>query len=226
MSTSIFLDENAMLGKDVDAARMNLNAKLKTEYIDVPPEDTSTAAMVTRTITARVGEHLTPRQMVVALRVLKAITFVFLCLTVIADLMYIFFAELKASHETNVKLGGLRDLMVRIFGLAVALVAISIEIDRPVAISTRFEGFKPFLARSCLIAFVAVLTATPPVIAYEKKLNARSNKSNSNGSSYSYDDNYSQYSYGGGSSSSSSSSSFSDIPSSAVAFQSVTSWVL
>mgnify|MGYP006203886353 CR=1 FL=1 len=74
-----------------------LNDRLNTAYIDINEGDTSFLANQTRSIAACVGRTITPRQILIILRILKALTYAFLVFTLIADLMYIFFVEFFAN---------------------------------------------------------------------------------------------------------------------------------
>ena len=190
----------------------NLNEKLNPECIDVPVEDKSIPANITRAIIGAVSRFFTPRQIIVVLRLVKALTFCFLCLTIAADLMYIFFVELVASKEVSVKLGGHRDLIIRTYGVGLTVMAIMVELDMP-WVGTYFAGLKGFLPRSLLLFFVSALTTTAPIGAYERSQNGDNNNSYNNN----------QYNGGGGSDAGLIGN---QIPESSVIFQMVTSWIL
>ena len=108
----------------------SLNDRLDTNYVDLGGKDEeSYGAQYTRAVTGFVGEFVTPRQLLVVLRVLRALTFVFLIFTLVADLMYIIFLEILATSEVRDIVGGRRDMIIRVYGLFLAAVAIAIEID-------------------------------------------------------------------------------------------------
>lgn len=107
----------------------SLNDRLNTNYVNVAADDTSIDATVTRTITSFVGNFITPRLLLVLLRILKAITFCFLILTLAANLMYIVFLEVAAVKQVKELAGGRRDLIIRIYGLGLIGVALCIELD-------------------------------------------------------------------------------------------------
>lgn len=159
---------------------------------------------------------LKPRQILVILRVLKAITFCTLCLTIVADLMFIFWVELKISDDVSIKLGGTRDKIIRAYGSVLAGIAVLVELDMTF-ISRNLSGLKPFIARSIMLLFIASVSGVSPMIGYEK----RQNKKNNN---YAYDDDegnaYNNYSNSQGNSISD------EVPGSTVAFQAMTSFVL
>jgi hypothetical protein len=117
---------------------------------------------MTRGIAGFVGKFCTPRQILIALRLLKAVTFCFLLLTIFADVMYIFFVELMVSDEVNENLGGHRDIVIRFYGLFMAIVAVLLELD--VAIAFRhFPGLKGFIPRGFLLFFIATVTNAHPL---------------------------------------------------------------
>jgi len=140
----------------------NLKDKLNPECIDVPKSDTTFKARCIRSITGFVSKYFSPRLIIVVLRLLKAITFCFLCLTLAADIMYIFFVEIVVSAEVGVKLGGNRDTKLRLYGVILTLVALAIELDLPSA-SPHFTIVKGFIPRGLLLHFIAVLTSIAPL---------------------------------------------------------------
>jgi hypothetical protein len=179
----------------------SLNDRLNTNYIDVG-DSNSVVASATRFITGFVGNYISPKQLLVVLRVLKAVTFCFLVLNIAADLMYIVFLEILASSDVRDAVGGRRDLIIRIYGLGLAVMAILIELDVP-AIVKPFYGFKGFIARALLLFFISAITGSHPI--------NESQVSNNNNYAYT-DDGYASVS--------------SKIPNSAVMFQIVTSFIL
>jgi hypothetical protein len=189
-----------------------LNETLNTEYINISPEDTSFFANATRGIAGLVGRCCTPRQILVVLRILKALTFAFLVFTIVADLMFIFFVGIRASEEVNTKVGGTRDTIVRVYGLILSVIALLIELD-VTSLSKHFAGLRSFIPRALLLFFIATITGSNPL--HRDSMNGR----NAN------DDGY----YGGGDDDGGSYSDqqvSSEIPSSTVVFQMVTSMVL
>lgn len=162
---------------------------------------------------------LKPRQILVILRVLKAITFCTLCLTIVADLMFIFWVELKISDDVSIKLGGTRDKIIRAYGTVLAGIAVLVELDMTF-ISRNLSGLKPFIARSIMLLFIASVSGVSPMIGYEKRQNKKNNYNNN----YAYDDDdgnaYNNYSNSQGHSISD------EVPGSTVAFQAMTSFVL
>ena len=142
-----------------------------------------------------------PRDMLVLLRLLKAVTFCFLVLTVAADLMYIIFVEFISGVGEN--LGGFRDTTIRLYGLALALMAILIELDMSIAVK-HFTGLKAFVPRSLLLFFIATITSA--------------HRMNKQQVSSGYDDDQAVVD--------DDSLTQSQIPNSAIVFQMVTSWIL
>jgi hypothetical protein len=192
----------------------SLNDRLNTNYIDIPAEDVSFCANLTRYIVSCVGHLSTPRQLLAGLRIVKAVTFCFLVLTIASDITYVCFVEMLASSAVRAKVGGSRDTIIRLYGLAMVILAIMIELDASYT-TKYFSGLKGFLPRSLLLFFIATITGGNPL---HDKSSYKSN-SGSSSSNYSYN-NYNSY------------SSYIDtqvtneIPSSAVVFQMVTSFVL
>lgn len=156
------MDTSSNQRENGGSAGGGLNEHLDTSYIDVPPEDTSIVATITRGVTNAVGKCCKPRQMLVVLRLLKAITFCFLVLSVAADTMYIIFVEFVAGDAIGDALGGFRDTTIRIYGLGLAIMAILIELDISAAIR-HFSGLKAFLPRSLLLFFIATITNAHPL---------------------------------------------------------------
>lgn len=107
----------------------SLNDKLDTQYVDLGEEKNTIRATCTKLMTAFIVDFVTPRQLLVILRVLRALTFVFLIFTVAADVMYVLFLEILASKEVKDIVGGNRDLIIRVYGLFLGCVAIAIEVD-------------------------------------------------------------------------------------------------
>ena len=190
-------------------SQKTLNDTLNAEYIDIPPEDKSTFANMTRFIAGLVGNMFSPRQVLIILRILKAMTFAFLVFSVVADLMYIFFVQLRTSEEVNTKVGGRRDTIIRIYGLVLTVVALMIELDTGAV--RHFVGLKSFVPRACLLFLIATISSSPPL---HESYNGR--RSNRNDSYYNDDDarGYSDQQVSR------------EIPSSTIIFQMVTSMIL
>ena len=218
-SAPIFIEDSASFVRKGSKAHIVLNSRLKTDCVDVSPEDTSLRAKYVRFMAPKVGRMFTPRKMIALLRILKALTFFFIVLDVVADIIFISMVEARASVETQAKLGGHRDLVVRAFAVFVAIIVALIELDHS-KVKDYFSGFKPFITRSVLIIFVSILTNTPPIIAYERRSNAASNSSYSSSSGSSYSNSY-------GYNTSSKATSISDeIPQGFITFQSASSWLV
>ena len=190
-----------------------LNRRLRTEYIDVDPNDDSIMASLIRGIVGLVGSCFTPRQILVALRLLKAITVAFIALTMVANIVYITFVEFvtpnNGNNNPNPYLGQRRDTVLRIYGLGFGTLALLIELDK--FVMKNFKVLKGFLARFGLLFFVASVTYCHP-----KELSQYNDYNNGNGN---YDDD-------DGSSGGSYYNSMSSVPMSAVVFQMVSSSVL
>ena len=182
----------------------SLNETLDTQFVDVGPDADSLFADATRFITGIVSQHITPRQLLILLRVLKAVTFCFLVLNIVADLMFMVFLEIMAAKDVRNAVGGSRDLIIRIYGLGFAILAIMIELDYAKIVKS-FRGFKYFVPRALLIFFVSAITGTHQI--NESQLQAQRD-----------DDTY----YAGDDSV----NVANEIPKSAVMFQVVTSFIL
>jgi hypothetical protein len=193
------------------ASQKTLNDTLNAEFIDIPPEDTSTFANLTRAIAGLVGSLFSPRQVLIVLRILKATTFAFLFFSIVAALMYIFFVELRTSEEVNTKVGGRRDTLIRIYGLGLTVIALMIELDTTAV--KYFVGLKAFVPRACLLFFIATISSSPPL---HESYNGRRSYRNDN-YSYNYDDDAHGYS---------DQQVSQEIPTSTIIFQWVTSLVL
>ena len=120
----------------------SLNEKLDTNYVDLGgAEEDSYGAKYTKTVTGFVGQFVTPRQLLVLIRILKAVTFVFLILTLAANMMYITFLEVLATKEVRDVVGGRRDMIIRVYGLFLSGVAIAVEVDVVWAVKVCLKTF-------------------------------------------------------------------------------------
>eukprot|EP00339_Tiarina_fusa_P006273 CAMPEP_0117076322 /NCGR_PEP_ID=MMETSP0472-20121206/53796_1 /TAXON_ID=693140 ORGANISM="Tiarina fusus, Strain LIS" /NCGR_SAMPLE_ID=MMETSP0472 /ASSEMBLY_ACC=CAM_ASM_000603 /LENGTH=270 /DNA_ID=CAMNT_0004802163 /DNA_START=109 /DNA_END=922 /DNA_ORIENTATION=- len=185
------------------ARTTSLNERLNTDYVDVGPDEHSVSAQMTKGITGCVGNFVTPRHLLVVLRVLKAITFCFLILTVAADIMYIAFLEVLPPKKF-----GTQWAVTRIYGLFLAGMAIAIELDVARVVRS-FYGFKGFIPRGLLLFFISAITGAHPLHGVEVQIGDDDAQ---------YDDDYIDDTYVA--------SVNSEIPKSAVVFQMVTSFIL
>jgi hypothetical protein len=140
----------------------SINARLKTEHVKLESSDESWIGKYERYVLNFVGSKVTPRQLLGLLQVLKAITVVFLVLTLAANLMYMVFMEILASKQVRVIAGGHRDFMIRFYGLIFSIMAVCIEMDYCAKATTAFYGFKGFLYRGVLLYFIATITSPDP----------------------------------------------------------------
>jgi len=141
-----------------------LNDRIDTNHINLPADDTSVCAKITRLVLSCTSRIFTPRQVLVAIQTLRTLTFAVLVFTVIADLMYIFFVTLVASDEVNAKVGGARDAIIRIYGLAMTVMALAIEFD-VTSFLKYFSGLRGYMPRSLLLFFIATITSPNPLHA-------------------------------------------------------------
>jgi hypothetical protein len=220
MDSSHFLDNKE---QGLNASRLNDN--LVTEFIDVPEDDDSFRANVTRTIADFVGRILQPRQILAILRVLKAVSFCFLIMILFANAMYIIFLQVLATDEVRAVAGGTRDTVIRVYGLAISTLAICIEINIH-SVVKRFSGLKGFIPRSFLMLFIAMITSSHPTVENDSSSSSSSSSSN-NGYGYNggYNNNNDAYAYNGNDDTTSIDLS-TEYPSSAVNFQMVVSLAL
>lgn len=192
----------------------SLNDRLDTSFLNVGNDDTSVDATVTRTITGCVGHFITPRHLLIILRILKAITFCFLVLNLAADMMYIVFLEITSEKEIAALAGGRRDLIIRIYGIFLAVVAICIELDYAAVVKS-FYGFKGFIPRGLLYFFISAITGARPLHMQRVEYNDEGND-DADGDAAAYDDAYGNDDM----------YATIEIPQSAVVFQMVTSFIL
>jgi hypothetical protein len=187
----------------------SLNNTLNTSYIDVPQEDTSLLAKTTRCIAGCTGKLFSPHQVLVMIRILQTLTFVCLVFNAISDLMYIFFVSLVVSDEVNEKVGGARDVIIRWYGLGMAVMSLMIELELPWFLK-HFPALKGYVPRSFLLFFVATITSPNP-LHYDYAFGKKEDKQD--GDYYADDDlAYQQVT--------------TEIPGSTVRFQMVTSFLL
>lgn len=156
-------DESFNTSNQKSVTVSGLNRKLLTEFIDVDPEDESIIANVTRGIVGLVGAVFSPRQILVALRLLKAVTVSVIALTATANLVYIAMVEFVAQpYAVNSYFGIRRDTVLRVYGLGLCVLALMIEMDK--FTMKNFKVLKGFLARFVLLFFVSCLTYAHPAI--------------------------------------------------------------
>lgn len=136
-----------------------LNRRLRTEFIDVNPNDDSVWASLIRGIVGLVGSCFTPRQILVALRLLKAVTVAFVALTAAANMVYISCVEFVAPVQ-YAYFGHRRDTVLRVYGLAFAVLALLIELDK--FVMKNFRVLKGFLSRFFLLFFVSTVSYCHP----------------------------------------------------------------
>lgn len=121
----------------------SFNNKLDTNYVDLGgAEKDSYGARYTKAVTGFVGDYVTPRQLLSGIRILKAVTFVFLVLTLVANIMYITFLEVLASKEVRNIVGGRRDMIIRVYGLFLSIVTVAIEADYAVVVNVSCVLFR------------------------------------------------------------------------------------
>mmetsp|Transcript_3066 Transcript_3066/g.4728 ORF Transcript_3066/g.4728 Transcript_3066/m.4728 type:complete len:250 (+) Transcript_3066:110-859(+) len=138
-----------------------LNRKLRTEFIDLDPEDESILANLVRGVVGLVGALFSPRQILVALRLLKAVTVSMIALTATANLVYVAMVEFVAQPYVNNSYFGIRrDTVLRVYGLGLSVLALMIEMDK--FTMKNFKVLKGFIARFVLLFFVACLTYVHP----------------------------------------------------------------
>jgi len=138
-----------------------LNRKLRTEFIDLDPEDESILANLIRGIVGLVGALFSPRQILVALRLLKAVTVSMIALTATANLVYVAMVEFVAQpYVDNSYFGIRRDTVLRVYGLGLSVLALMIEMDK--FTMKNLKVLKGFIARFVLLFFVACLTYVHP----------------------------------------------------------------
>ena len=188
-----------------------LNESLQTQYIDLGDDDQSFLSSTTRTIAKAVGTLFTPGQVLAMLRVLRAATLSFLALALVSMLMYLLFVQCLAVTQVRAAAGGLRDVILRLYGILFAVLLVAVELDVGFILQ-RFAVLKSFVPRACVFWLVAQLCAPRPIA---KEL-ADTSTSGSNRYYYSNDDTgqaYSDYEPP-------------EIPTSAIGFQRVTSFLL
>lgn len=203
----------------------SLNDRLNTSYIDIPQEDDSIFASVTRVVVELVGTFVTPRQMLGCLRVLKAVTLSFLVLTVAANLMYMCLLEIFATDAVRTRVGGSRDTVIRLYGLALTFLAMGIELDTG-KVAKHFLGLKGFIPRGLLLFFIATLTRAHPIDSSFYYDGSSSSNNNNNGGD---DDQYAGDDDGNGATDDVTykmQQEAADLPYSAIAFQQVTAYTL
>lgn len=213
--SSYFLEDKS---KPLNPKNTSLNDSLHTQHLDLEVGDDSVFANATRTISKCVGSICTPRHVLGLLRVLKAITLTFIVFTILADMTYIIFVEFLSSADVKTMAGGSRDIILRVYGIAFSLIGLAIELDYSKVVK-KISGLKGFLSRGFLYFFIAQLTGSHPLM-----LNG-GNANNSQGYYYGDDANAANGDDYAAATDNSSTVTL-NIPTSAVGFQRVTSFVL
>lgn len=147
-------------------ATTGLNDRLLAQHTDVPDDDSSCSANLVRVICRFVASILTPRQVLGIIRVLKAITFCFLVLNILSNLMYLLFVHLAANWQVRQMAGGARDTLIRIYGIVLCLIALAVEIDVTKVVK-KFSGLKGFIARALFMFLIAAITSSKPIYSKE-----------------------------------------------------------
>jgi len=142
------------------------NEKINTKYVDVSENDISIMGQLVKSVTSLVGGLFSPKRLIVVFRLLKALTFCCLCLTVTAELIYLFIVEFQVTDDVLKKIGGTRDELLRIYGIGLALSAIFIELDMTI-VDIHYPYMRAFLPRSMLLMFVTAISGVTPIIGYE-----------------------------------------------------------
>ena len=103
------------------------------------------------------GFILTPKQIVILLRFLKATTFCFLFLNIFSELMFLFFVAFMNAHVYSDGTGSIRDYIIRINGIFLSMIALSIELDLEF-IRLQFSGFRSYIPRSLLLLLISAIS--------------------------------------------------------------------
>ncbi len=123
------------------------------------------------------------------------------------------------SRDVDMKLGGTRDKIMRVYGIGIAILAVSVELDIK-GVIRHMGGLKPFLIRSMMLLYVATVSGTSPMIRYEARQSRNNRYANYNGDdnandAYNQYNKYNQANY-----------IRDEVPGSIVAFQSMTSFFM
>lgn len=160
LNNKLTMNKKGGVGGSGGVSISGLNRRLRTEYIDVDPNDDSISASLVRGIVGFVGSCFSPRQILVALRLLKALTVAFIALDGAANLVYISCVEFVSDDNPNPYFGQRRDTVLRLYGFAFGILALLIELDK--FVMKNFKVLKGFLARFGLLFFVSTVTYTHP----------------------------------------------------------------
>ena len=217
-ATSFFLEDKSQPLVNNNPSAL-INDRLLTQHVDLAEDDCSCHAQMVRFMANLVGSIFLPRQVLAILRILKATTLSFIVLTILANVMYIIFVEVFASKEVQKMAGGGRDTLIRLFGLMLSLLALAIEFDYQQVVKL-YLGLKGFIPRALLYLFISIITSSYPARATNPNSSYNANGNNGDDDANQSDDAYQQqddYYY---------QSAGNDAPTSAVAFQMVSSFVL
>jgi len=147
----------------------NYKVNLDAQHLDIAANDESCGAQLIRGVASIVGGLFSPKRLIVVFRLLKALTFCCLCLTIAAELIYLFVVELQVTANVSKKIGGLRDTILRFYGVALAVVAIFVELEMKI-VDNNCPMMKSYIPRSMLLLFITTVSGTAPIIGYENRL--------------------------------------------------------
>ena len=209
VATGYYSRKSSNRNRESNLNEGRLSDTLNTAYIDIQEEDQSLMSNCVRWIASYVGSCFSPHIMLVILRLLKILTTLFLVFTIFSNLMYLSFVALFVDKDVIAKIGGSRDTIIRLYGLLLLAIALIVELDITNFMKS-FVGLKPFIPRSFLLFFIAVITNSPNLHDYH---NAAQFDSYATDDVYNNDDTYDQL-------------VSQSIPGSTVVFQTVTTFVL
>jgi len=123
--------------------------------------ETLPVAAVPRTLSDAAADHVTravsvcctPQQILIVMRLLKAVTFCFLILNVAADIMVLCFLGLGSAGGAS----GVREFVIRLYGMGLSGVAVALELDVG-SITDGFRGLKGYVARALLLLLISIIT--------------------------------------------------------------------
>mmetsp|Transcript_48937 Transcript_48937/g.59017 ORF Transcript_48937/g.59017 Transcript_48937/m.59017 type:complete len:256 (-) Transcript_48937:823-1590(-) len=198
--TSIDMTSRGNAAPPSVSSNEGVNERLNTEHLNLDPNDNSHLASLTRFVAGIVGRCCTPYQIIVVMRVLKAVTFCVLMLNIAADIMYIVFVDIIYAKYGN----GWQIFVLRCYGAALSTMAVTLELDLAGFVKN-FPGLKRFIPRSLFLFFIATIT--------DADLEGRTyNQNDDDNDRYQQDDQLKNY--------------LNDVPMSAIVFQATTSWIL
>mmetsp|Transcript_19412 Transcript_19412/g.44221 ORF Transcript_19412/g.44221 Transcript_19412/m.44221 type:complete len:234 (-) Transcript_19412:223-924(-) len=127
--------------------------RISTIEIESEEQNKTFLDHLTGYVTRIVSMCCTPQQILIVMRLLKAVTFCFLILNVAADVMVLCFLGLGQAASAN----NVREFIIRFYGMGLSVMAVAFELDIT-NIVDMFRGLKGYIPRALLLLLISIIT--------------------------------------------------------------------